>query len=529
MVWGMAIKRDIPIQDIQIVIPMSGEGARFREAGYAELKPLIPINKRPIIDYVASLFPGSKDMLFLCRDEHLNTTNMESILRQIRPDGRIIAVKGARKGPVYAVSQAYDHINDDQPVIISYCDFYQEWDYTDFGSYVNETGCDGAIPSYIGFHPHLLHENNFYATCRVDSENRVQEVREKHSFTANKQEGPQSSGIYYFRSGALMKTYFNRLMAQGPAWEGEYYASLVYTHMIADGLDIRVYDKIPYFCQWGTPQDMEEFLYWRSIFAPNVASATQWQCAQTLIPMAGAGSRFAKEGYATPKPLIPINGKPMVVAAREALPPSSKTIFICQQGHLADGTLQHTIQFYMPGSEFIAVDGLTEGQACTCMLAKERLDLKADLLIGACDNGMIYDPAGFTAATETADCLVFTFRNNPTVIHKPQQYGWVAVKEDGVTVDYVSVKKPISSQPLRDHAIVGGFWFRQAGIFIHAAERMLEQGRRVNGEFYVDELINDVIALGYHAQVFEVESYICWGTPDDLRTYEYWQGFFRHA
>ncbi len=247
-----------------------------------------------------------------------------------------------------------------------------------------------------------------------------------------------------------------------------------------------------------------------------------------LIPMAGEGSRYKKEGYTTPKPLIPILAKPMVVRAVEALPQSQKQIFICRDFHIKDYHIDKEIKEYYPDSEVITINQLTEGQASTCLLAKDLINNDEELIIGASDNGMIWNQEAFQQAKQDADCLVFTFRNNVTVVPKPEQYGWVVANDQG-EVSKVSVKVPISDDPINDHAIIGAFWFKKGQYFVEAAERMIRENRRINNEFYVDECINDLVALNYKVKVFEVAHYICWGTPNDFRTFEYWQSFFRKA
>lgn len=246
----------------------------------------------------------------------------------------------------------------------------------------------------------------------------------------------------------------------------------------------------------------------------------------TLIPMAGEGSRFKAEGYTTPKPLIPVLGKPMVVQAAESLPVADDYIFICRAFHISEYGIDQHLKAHYPEAKIITVDALTEGQASTCLLAKDLINNDQALAIGASDNGMQYDMAAFEAATKDADCLVFTFRNNVTVVPKPQQYGWVAVDQTGKATK-VSVKVPISDNPIRDHAVVGAFWFRKGSLFVEAAEKMIARNRRVNNEFYVDECINELIEAGYNVRAFEVDKYVCWGTPNDLRTFEYWEHFFR--
>jgi dTDP-glucose pyrophosphorylase len=242
--------------------------------------------------------------------------------------------------------------------------------------------------------------------------------------------------------------------------------------------------------------------------------------------MAGAGSRFVKEGYTTPKPLLPILGKPMVVSAANALPKGENYIFIVRDYQISDYQINHHLSEHFHNSKTVVLDHLTEGQAVTCLKAKEFINNDKPLVIGASDNGMLYNTEAFEKLTHETDCIVFTFRNNPAVLAKPQSYGWVKIDNDN-NIQEMSVKKPISETPMNDHSVVGAFWFKTGKLFVEAAERMITQNRRINNEFYVDECINDVIQLGYKAKVFEVDHYICWGTPNDYKTFQYWEGFYK--
>jgi NDP-sugar pyrophosphorylase family protein len=244
-----------------------------------------------------------------------------------------------------------------------------------------------------------------------------------------------------------------------------------------------------------------------------------------LIPMAGAGSRFTEQGYTTPKPLLPILGLPMVVNAAKALPASEQYVFVVRDFQISDYSIDQHLRNYFPQSEIVVLDHLTEGQAVTCLQAKASINNDIELVIGASDNGMIYDREAFSEVSKTADAIVFTFRNNPSVIDKPQAYGWVKVNHNN-EVEKVSVKVPISNEPMKDHAVVGAFWFKQGKYFVEAAEHMIAANTRVNNEFYVDECINDLIALGYNVKVFEIDHYVCWGTPNDYKTFNYWNEFF---
>lgn len=256
-----------------------------------------------------------------------------------------------------------------------------------------------------------------------------------------------------------------------------------------------------------------------------------------LIPMAGAGSRFVQEGYEQHKPIIPTTLRhtgvlvPMVVAAVADLPVDAgnsdcNLIFIVRDFHVTDGVTEAILSYY-PHAQFVVVDRLTDGQASTCLLARDLIDNERPLMIAACDNGMEQALGAFDSATAQSDALIVTFRNNEAVCAKPQSYGWVCT--DGDKALGVSIKVPISSTPMCDHAVVGTFWFRHGHDFVAAADAMIAANDRINGEFYVDQVFKYLIMAGLDVRVVECERYLCWGTPSDYEVYEntirYWRDF----
>ncbi len=256
-----------------------------------------------------------------------------------------------------------------------------------------------------------------------------------------------------------------------------------------------------------------------------------------LIPMAGAGSRFVERGYELHKPVIPVTSRldgdtvPMVVAAVSDLPfdpadAQNKLSFIIRDFHARDG-VPDAIRACYPAASFIEIDRLTEGQASTCLLARDRIANDAPLIITACDNGMDFSHAAFAAAAQDADALIFTFRHNEAVLDNPKAYGWI--RTDGDRVTGTSIKVPISDSPMEDHAVVGTFWFRRGQDFVDAADAMIAANDRINNEFYVDQVFHYMVQAGLVVKVFEIGRYLCWGTPDDYEAYEktiaYWRAF----
>jgi NDP-sugar pyrophosphorylase family protein len=250
---------------MKIIIPMTGYGSRFVAAGYKELKPFIDVQGKPILQWIIDgMYPNEKDILFICRQEHLKSIpNMKDRLLNIAPTAKIFAIKDwVKKGPVYDVLRASEVVEDNKQCIINYCDFYMTWDYDKFVHDVTERGSDGAVPCYTGFHPHLMIEKNYYASCLTDENDDLVEIREKYSFEKDKTKAKHSPGVYYFKNGAILKKYCQALVDADDTLNGEFYASLPYNYMVRDGLKVWVPTNVDKFCQWGTPEDLSDYLFW---------------------------------------------------------------------------------------------------------------------------------------------------------------------------------------------------------------------------------------------------------------------------
>ncbi len=540
---------------MNVIIPMTGYGSRFVAAGYQELKPFIRVMGRPVIEWIVKdMYPADVNIIFVCRGEHLmKDASMRERLLLLAPEAKIVSIEDwVKKGPVYDVLRGYREllaqqaIDAQEPCIINYCDFYMQWDYAAFAQEAAERGCDGAVPCYSGFHPNLLPEKNYYASCLTDAQDDLIEIREKYSFEKDKTKAKHSPGVYYFAGGAVMEKYCQILTEHEEcAINGEYYASLPYNFMVQDGLKVWVPVNVEYFCQWGTPEDMQEFVYWTDLIRKSEAAphtggaespgAEEEMQGRILIPMAGAGQRFVDAGYTVHKPAIMTvdratgQEKPMVVCATKDLPgvaaDGSNVIYVDRNFHKTDG-VEDAIRAWYPQAAFITVDHLTEGQACTCMLAEPYLDPEQPLLIAGCDNGMDIDRDAFDALTKECDCIVFTYRHNEAVLANPNAYGWMIADADG-NITGTSIKKAISDSPMEDPAVVATFWFRRAAVFIEATKKMIAENDRINGEFYVDQTVKHVLDLGYRAKIFDIDRYVGWGTPADYEGYQKTWNYFK--
>lgn len=519
---------------MQVVIPMSGFGERFRRAGYNVPKPLIEVEGKPIVAHVIDMFPGESDFTFICNQEHLNEPafRMEAILKEYCPSARVVGIPAHKLGPVNAVRQVEHLLDPTQPVVVNYCDFTCYWDWDHFKRFVEETASVGVIPAYKGFHPHSLGSTN-YAYMR-ESEGWVQDIQEKKPYTNDRMEEYASSGTYYFASAQTMGQAFLAVMEQDLNVGGEYYVSLAYKPLLADGQPVAVY-PLQHFMQWGTPEDVAEYNTWskafRGLVAPSeFASSTPDTRGALVIPMAGLGQRFVNEGFALAKPLIPVSGLPMVVQAAHDLPPANQHVFVLREDMAGYEEVKTALETLYPNAIIKTIDRVTEGQACTALIGLDALADNAEapsfaVTLGACDSGALYDVEAFNELLNdpSVDIVVWGVRGYPNATRHPQMFGWVDA-ENGL-VRSISVKTPLAT-PACDPIVLGTFTFRRPEDFRCALDRLIARDGRINGEFYIDSLINDAIALGLKCRLFEVDSYLCWGTPNDLRTFEYWQSCF---
>lgn len=227
-----------------------------------------------------------------------------------------------------------------------------------------------------------------------------------------------------------------------------------------------------------------------------------------VIPMAGVGSRFQAQGYTFPKPLIDVRGKPMIQVVVDNLNIDAHFIFIVQKEHFETYNLNYLLPLIAPDCDIIQVDGLTQGAACTCLLAKELIDNNNPLLMANADQFIRWNSSEMLYAFSNAhiDAAIITFESTHP------KWSYVKLGDDGF-VSEVAEKKPISK-----HATAGVYYWKHGSDYVKYAERMIEKNIRVNNEFYVCPVFNEAILDSKKIRIFELENNSMWGigTPEDL-------------
>lgn len=234
-----------------------------------------------------------------------------------------------------------------------------------------------------------------------------------------------------------------------------------------------------------------------------------------VIPMAGRGSRFRDVGYTVPKPLIPVHGRPMCEIVIANLRPKRphRFVFLCLAEHLKDYRLEEQLQKWSPGAVVVPVGEVTQGAACTVLLARAQIDNEAPLMIANCDQWVdlnidryldFQDQAG-------AEGLIMT------MTAADPKWSYLGFDAQG------RVNRVVEKQVISDVATVGIYNFKRGRSFVEAADAMIAANERVNGEFYVAPTYNQMIAGGaliVHMSVGEIDNGMYGlGLPDDLNRF----------
>lgn len=225
-----------------------------------------------------------------------------------------------------------------------------------------------------------------------------------------------------------------------------------------------------------------------------------------LIPMAGLGSRFADAGYTFPKPLIDVNGKPMIHAVIDSLSIKAKYTYIVQKEHFIKYHLDSLLNVITPGCNIVQIDGITEGAAVTALLAKSFIDNNKPLIIANSDQIVRWNSRDFVydCMKQNVDGGIVTFKSTHP------KWSYAKVNDNGYVIE-VAEKKTIS-----ELATVGIYYWKHGSDFVKYAEQMINNNVRTNNEFYICPVYNEAIQDNKKIITHNAEKMWGIGTPEDL-------------
>ena len=463
---------------MHIVIPMAGVGQRFIDAGWSEPKPLIHVDGKAIVEHACDMFPSEKKFTFICNEKHLNETNMREELISIRPSAKIVKIPNHTKGPVFSVLAIADSLDDDEELIINYCDFGIYWDYSDFLKHTRQRDADAALICYNKFHPHMFSGTNYAVVS--DKEQWMEEIKEKEPIDKAMRKYV-SNGTFYFKRAGDFKKYAQLLIEKNITYNDEYYVSLIYNLLQSDGLRTSIYN-IQHMLQWGVPEEVNVYNMWSEYFKklslPSGTHSTIFTDVN-IIPILDETLTFEEVGYTSYekiKLLEDVSGKEMLIQAVNSLPLSEKKIFLLSEQYMEDKRLVQTIEETLDNMNLIPVVHSIDDSFQALFKQKNFIEEDTSFIMGINDGMILYDEENLFKLKECNEVIIFT-KNNLSC-------GIVYFKNKTVLDEL------------------------QTLLSMHDLLSLLEYQTSMK------------------ITTFEVDAFISWKTPFLYESYKYWQSFF---
>jgi NDP-sugar pyrophosphorylase family protein len=491
---------------VNLLIPMAGQGKRFRQAGYDTYKPFLPIFGKPMIQYVLDAFPRHVTKRVLADRSLLTDQQLEFLRRQ--PGVVIHFVPSHTLGPAYSIYQARAELPLEEAFFIAYCDIFWTWDYAQVERSLDQ---DGVVYTRRQFHPHLV-GNNYSAFCKPAPQDpsRLQEIREKGSFTEEWMNEPLSIGAFYVRDGKAMMQAIAAMIAEDRTVGQEFFPSLLFNDLIGAGQNIRLHD-VDFFVHWGVPAQLEDLQTWvqtcRRLTGKPLAPDSVNMCC-----MGGSGTRM-QELSVVPKALIPVgDGEPMFRYVADRF--GCQSSFFIVNDEMGGALKAHGVS----ERQVIDIGPPTTSQLATLTMAGGFLRRQTGFFLTACDAFGLWDPGTFEAflRRERPDAVVFTFE--PTLLQDGLGGSHTYVETNGSLVSKIHIKhKPHG----KARGLAGFFWFRDGGIFGELGRIAEDPGR----ELCADHVLKYMVERGQRVGAFPLEAYVHLGSPVELQEFAFWMKF----
>lgn len=491
--------------NMQILIPITSHSSFFPKEDFFFPKALVEVAGRPMIELVInqlkSQFKGSR-FIFVIDQEDSRSFSLDKTLKLLAgTDCVLIERPGPTSGALCSCLLTVDSLNPEEPLIISNGDQIIEDDLSAFVSRLSQNGSEAGVATFESIHPR-------WSYVADDESGIVIQTFEKKVSSRN-----AIAGFYYFKTAGLFFNAAQKVIINDVHTDKQYYISSVLNEIIlGDGIVEHQAINPRHYHSFYSPTKVDEFE--RTEYASKIREGRPTRATvNVIIPAAGEGSRFAKAGWKKPKPFIDLDGSPMLTHVIDNVTPhEAKVTLLLRKEHL-NSHPKIARQIESVGHTIVSVAGLTEGTACTVLLAREAFDDNQPMMVANSDQLVKFNVNDYIQ-----DCLERKLDGSILVFRDPSKdpkWSFARLDDNNLVVE-VAEKKPIS-----DLATVGIYLFAKGRDFINAALDMIVANDRVNNEFYTCPVYNYMIRQGARIGVYEVpmDSMSGLGTPDDLQSY----------
>lgn len=490
---------------VQILIPISSRTKFYPEEDHYFPIPFIEICGEPLISHVVlnyrTNFPHAKFIFVVDKSDSINFSLSKTLSIVAGPDVEIIERDGDTAGGLCSCLLAIDKIDLERPLIIANSDVIIRDNLKMHYERLMHTGTVGLI-TFESTHPKWS-----YVLC--DDDDNVLQVYEKDVVSKK-----AIAGFYCYKTAANFIESAKVVLLNDIRTNDKFFISSTINQCLLSGEQVGFVgvSRASVFAL-NTPKGIENYERYMREQDPLHEPINASDMINILIPAAGLGSRFSKEGWKKPKPFIDVDGSPMIEHVIQGLNVRhSNLLVIFKEEHMKDND-SYVTSLKERGISIVELEKLTEGTACTVLSAHRQIKKDRPLLVVNSDQFLDFDIHFFLqdARKRNLDGSILTFKE----ASKDPKWSYALVSDDGL-VERVAEKDPIS-----DQATVGIYYFARGADFINASLDMIVSNERVNGEFYTCPVYNYLIAAGGRVGVFEIARSDMHevGTPNDLQTY----------
>jgi len=488
---------------MQFLIPIAGRSPFFPSSEFFFPKSLLEVAGRPMIEHVIknlSSIEKNSHFIFVVQGDDVRRFSIDRTL-QLLTEGRanIIQLRGETRGALCSALMAVDVIDPSMPLIVSNGDQIIDDDLEAFVKRFRTAAVQAGVVTFDSVHPR-------WSYVEVGEDGYVREAAEKRVISRH-----AIAGFYYFDTGRRFLDAAMKCIENNASVEGQFYTAPCLNEVILDGGYVASVSVDPdRYHSFHTPEMISRYeATLGGGLACPVDNAARPR-VRVVIPAAGQGSRFRSAGYAKPKPFIDVLGRPMIMHVINNISPVGADVHLLfREEHItAEAALINDLKH--KGITIHEVVKVTEGTACTLLLARESIDDETPLLVANSDQFVDFSVDDFFA-----DCISRDLDGSILVFREPSKDSkWSYAKlDDNELVSLVAEKVAIS-----DLATVGVYLFRRGSDFVRGAIDMISRNERVNNEFYTCPVYNYLISKGLRIGVYEVPRAAMHGlgTPEDL-------------
>ena len=493
---------------------MAGKSQRFYDAGYNIPKFLIDIFGKSMIAHVLTVFKDVDDVLVIVNEGDYHNFKLDKVLSDIRSNIKIAVIAQHSFGPSYSILMASKEVSKDKKIIVHYCDFSGNWKLSDVVDHLDYY--DGVYVGFEGFQPNRSLNATKFAYAKVNDKNQITEIKEKGSFTSYPELELASSGIYGFASGDILIKAIEAQFQSKLDVNGEYYTSLTQSVMLKNGMKISaIFMKC--FFGWGTPEDLEDYIYFSSICKSlNQETYQTGLITHKAIILSGGQSSRLKIAGELPKQLKIIKNDTNLLDLSVKLNSDISNVYM-----VAVENVYSEVKNYwnIPQKNLKILSHSSESQLATVQLGLDLIQSK-DFMVTflASDNIVLLNDLTAGLFLDS-DITVWCASKYPVSRTNPNQYSWIKVSDENNVEETIYKSAPDGIWNWK--IMTGNFTFKNSQVLLELIDKYKSEIGIRNHEPMLDDFIEFGIRSGLKIKAFDVGYFLTLGTKLENNLYDY--------